>query len=62
MTSPAAALAVRLFFRLLDVLKVAICFGVDGGTALAFAGTVSGQLDAWSQMAQGAPAADRDAC
>jgi hypothetical protein len=60
--SMAAALALRLFFRLLDMLKVVFCFGLDGATALALAGTGPGQLDPSAQTAQDAPAADRDVC
>ena len=56
-----AALALRLFFRLLDMCPVVRCFAVDGGTLLAGTGAESVHLDYLPSMAQDACAAECDA-
>ena len=55
------ALALRLFFRLLDMFPVVLCFAVDGGALLALTGAESVHLDSLPSMAQDAYAAERDA-
>jgi len=60
--SVAGALALRLFSRLLDMLLVVICFGIDGGTVLGLTGAGSCHLNSWSPPAQDALAAERDGC
>jgi len=49
--SVAGALALRLFSRLLDMLLVVICFGIDGGTVLGLTGAGSCHLNSWSPPA-----------